>query len=174
MGHEIRGEAKIRSVMPRYILVFDPGTKTGWAVFEDGVLTASGYCSVRALRTGVLSPAEKRVGQLLPPSLEDVPEDALVLGEKPQYRGRGSGENKGTPNDLITLGVLLGEIVGLYRRKVGVVEFATPNEWKGSVSKDICHRRVEKALREGEQLPNNHNARDAVGIGLWRLGRYRR
>lgn len=153
------------------VFAIDPGKHMGWAYFLDGKLVDSGYCSKRAFLSGILSRAESRAGQKLPPS--DISPVSVLIGEMPTYRGR-QGENKGTPDTLIALGVTLGQAVGLYMRKVEVVEFVTPNEWKGSVPKDICHRRIEKVLDEDEQLPDNHNAKDAVGVGLWKLGRYRR
>jgi hypothetical protein len=92
----------------------------------------------------------------------------------PTWRGHGSGENKGTPTALIELAFRLGELVGLYMRKVEVVELVTPAVWKGSVPKEICQSRILKKLEPEELsvLDKNHNAMDAVGIGLWKLGRY--
>jgi hypothetical protein len=108
----------------------------------------------------------------LPP--EDIPKGSVLIGELPTYRGRQPGVNKATPTDLIKLAVILGEFLGLYRRKVDVVRLVTPAEWKGSVPKDICHSRIEDVLGPDEKMPENHNARDAVGIGLFELGRYKR
>lgn len=98
------------------------------------------------------------------------------MAEKPVYYSQGGdrSEAKASPNDLIALGITLGEFIGRYRPYVSDVELVTAKEWKGSVRKDISHRRIEKSLGEGEIFPTNPNAKDAVGIGLWRVGRYLR
>lgn len=163
--------------MTAWLVAIDPGGTFGWALFCDGRLFDSAHCSKTAFFSWHLSAQAKRVGMQLPPDPPEFVEPGdtcTVVAEMPNYRHRGPGERDASPNDLITLGVFLGELVALYRRKVDVVEFVTAHGWKGSLSKDICHRRVGKVLDSDEQMPTNPNARDAVGIGLWKLGRYRR
>lgn len=157
----------------KWLIAIDPGKTFGWALFCDGKLTDSAHCSQTALFSGKLSSQAIRNGMKLPPTW-DAPlvGGSMLVGEKPNYRR--AGGSKASPDDLITLGIFLGELVGLYRRKVGTVELVTAHEWKGSLDKDICHKRVQKILEPDESMPDNHNARDAVGIGLWKLGRYRR
>jgi hypothetical protein len=50
-------------------------------------------------------------------------------------------------------------------------------EWKGSVPKEVTKRRAEKVL-EPDELRHvdgkNHHAWDAIGIGLFELGRLKR
>jgi len=142
-----------------HVIAFDPGVTTGWAEFVDGKLVAAGHLSKKALLGGT---------KPLPTAYEFT---QLVI-EQPVFYP--DGRNKSRPKDLLTLAILAGEIAGLYRRKVEVVEFVTPREWKGSVSKEICHNRMESILTQSEAMPSNHNAKDAVGIGLWKVGRYRR
>lgn len=161
----------------RWILAIDPGKTFGWALFCEGVLIDSAHCSQKAYFAGKLSAQAKRAGMKLPPNPEDFMEPGdtcTVIAEKPNYHHQGKGERDSPPNDLITLGVFLGELVAPYRRKVDVVEFVTAHGWKGSVNKDICHARAKDILDPKEQMPANHNARDAVGVGLWKSGRYRR
>jgi hypothetical protein len=163
--------------MSHWVLAIDPGKTFGWALFCDGKLFASAHCSQKAFFSWKLSAQAVRVGMDLPPLPEDFLEPGdtcVVVGEKPNYRHQGTGKGDASPNDLITLSIFLGELVALYRRKVDVVEFVTAHGWKGSVKKEICHSRMQKVLDPDEQMPENHNARDAVGICLWKLGRYRR
>lgn len=155
------------------LLTIDPGATMGWALFLGGKLIASGHCTKKAFYVWQLSPQAIRAGCVLPPLPEDV-EGAHLLGEMPVFYSQGQGKRKSKPNDLIKLGIILGEYVQLYRRKVDVVEFVTAQEWKGSVDKEICHNRAIRVLDPDEQMPENHNARDAVVMGLWKLGRYRR
>lgn len=50
-----------------------------------------------------------------------------------------------------------------------------PSAWKGQVPKNIHRHRILKALKPVEKQAivtiDNHNTIDAVGIGLWVLGR---
>jgi len=53
-----------------------------------------------------------------------------------------------------------------------------PATWKGQLKKHVCHARIDLALTPGERkiIPKLaktylHNMLDAVGIGLWYLGR---
>ncbi len=156
----------------KWLIAIDPGKTFGWALFCEEKLSGSAHCSQSAFFAGKLSAQAVRTGMKLPPTLDDLPGEFLFVGEKPNYRR--AGGSKTSPDDLITLGIFLGELVALYRRKVDTVELVTAHEWKGSLDKDICHKRIQKILRPDEVMPENHNARDAVGIGLWKLGRYRR
>lgn len=98
-----------------------------------------------------------------------------LIIEKPQvYQGRAQ---KGNPNDLIDLAVEVGRIIG-----ISEVAFETvlPRQWKGAVKKEIMLKRILSKLDDDELLvikncgvsnSKAHNIIDAVGIGLWKLGR---
>lgn len=145
------------------ILAFDPGNTTGWATFYAGKLfqaRAEPYEDVFAV----------------PPSA--VPPD-VVLIEIPRVYPRGG---KGDQNDLIDLAIRVGELRGLYRTRGLAVELVAPRTWKGTVPKDIHNLRVLARLSGNELsvLPRrsaraktlyDHNCLDAVGLGLWKLGR---
>jgi len=100
----------------------------------------------------------------------------LCVSEKPKYRGRGSNVD---PQDMIDLawdGALAAAYCG---RVVLAVE---PNEWKGQLPKHVVETRVRKRLDETEtqtlltgltdvRASWQHNVIEAVGLGLWKLGR---
>jgi hypothetical protein len=157
---------------PDLLFTYDPGRTFGWALFREGILVDSGHCSEKAWLAGKLSAQALRAGMKLPPTPEAV-RGAIFVGELPRYYHQGNGEHKATPADLIALALTLGEFRGAYRRHVSSIRLLTAHEWKGSVRKDISHRRIKKTLVAGEVFPKNHNARDAVGMGLSFLGRYR-
>jgi hypothetical protein len=97
---------------------------------------------------------------------------AEAVVEEPEYR---TGSR--TPvRDLVQLALRAGVLVGLYRAWGSKVELVRPSRWKGSVPKEIHQRRIRAALEveEHENLAQNHNAVDAVGLGLWKLGRLKR
>jgi hypothetical protein len=83
-------------------------------------------------------------------------------------------------NDLLDLACLVGRLQGRLEEKGVDVELVYPRTWKGTVPKDIHNKRVLAALSKEELalLPKrprakdfDHNLLDAVGIGLWKLGR---
>jgi hypothetical protein len=98
--------------------------------------------------------------------------DELVL-EYPQiYRG----PRANNPNNLLTLALVDGALMGLFRQEAILY---LPHAWKGSVDPDECVKRVQARLSAVETacvvLPAKslaHNLWDAVGIGLFHLGRF--
>jgi hypothetical protein len=86
---------------------------------------------------------------------------------------------KGDPNDLIQVAITVGRL----REAFGAGEFVLPHIWKGNASKPIMHGRILRALSREEnaafvrgQIAAAHrgDVLDAIGIGLWRLGRLKR
>lgn len=148
------------------LLCIDPGNTTGWAWFVNGKLYWSNYAEYDFI-------------------LEHPPGCALreVVIEKPQWRPH---EKKIDVNDLIKLAIMVGELKRHYELTGKLlntkVELVVPTTWKGSVPKEIHNERVLKhltveelarvPLRPRAKTPDN-NCVDAVGIGLWKLGRLR-
>jgi hypothetical protein len=134
-------------------LAIDPGkNSTGWAVFDHVGLLVA-------------------CGLHYPPLLI-----ALDLAiEVPQVYPR----SPVPPNDLITLAFLAGRYAGEAKC---LTRYVWPHEWKGSLSKEVCARRVLKRLRPEERLivkqcekivakKKMHNVLDAIGIGKYFWGR---
>lgn len=142
------------------LLAIDPGACTGWALYEGHTLAACGLGDPR------LSSKHK------------VLELTRVVVEHPWHR---PGDRRSVPNDEIKLGVLAGEWGGLYRQWAPV-KYYFPHQWKGSVPKDIQNARdwarlssqeqdvVNRAAR-GMAAGKRHNMMDAIGLGLFGLGR---
>ncbi len=130
------------------LLAIDPGVHTGWALFDE---------------------------KLLGCGLGDPPtEFALrVVIEIPQVYPA----HPVPPNDLITLAFLAGRYAGCATCEVFTV---FPHQWKGNLSKEVCGARVRFRLSSEERkvvdelkvpVKQLHNAMDAIGIGLFALGR---
>jgi hypothetical protein len=130
----------------------DPGVHQGWARFSGGMLYACG--------------------------LGETPFVGDVYIELPQVYAR--QKKRADPNDLITLAVRIGQLKERAERKSLTVRLIKPAEWKGQTPKEIHNRRVLAAMQPSEvevfkelkvAQSLKHNVLDAIGIGLWALGR---
>jgi hypothetical protein len=148
-----------------HLFAVDPGLRKdrpnlGWALFQKKKL--------------VQASVEKSVREL---PWMGITCSAII--EAPRWYPR---EHRIDTNDLLDLSVLVGEIKGRFESFNALVELVYPRTWKGTVPKDIHNKRVLAALNSEELkvLPKrprakdvDHNLLDAVGIGLWKLGRMR-
>jgi hypothetical protein len=91
-----------------------------------------------------------------------------------------SGRQPVDPNDLITLAVRAGRLIEMSRGQLGTFETCFPSDWKAQVPDDILYKRLESVLSSEERVVvdaykcakhTKHNMLDAIGIGLWKLGR---
>ena len=112
-----------------------------------------------------------------PPFGKDASPDTLALCEWPRkYKGFSTAHD-----DLEGLQRTVRSFEALLPRQATRCR-VYPSTWKGNVPKGIHHRRVWDALTEDERTllgppegPSyDHNEYDAVGLGLWFLGRLRR
>lgn len=93
--------------------------------------------------------------------------------ESPVYFG---GKNRvvAESGDLCKLAMLAGMILHECMRFSRMVELVTPGEWKGNLPKSVCAARIRRTM--GREFPNyrlSNHAVDAIGIGLWSLGRFK-
>lgn len=138
-------------------VTIDPGEVTGWALWaSDGVLAA---CGLGDPRSSDLHRVE---------TIHD------VWIESPRLRPHGEKN----PNAILTLARTAGEWGGAYKLLVAEVHYVAPSDWKGQLSKDICHERSWGKLQPAEQAivakagrgmtaSTRHNMLDAVAFGLW-------
>ena len=156
------------------LLAIDPGINcSGWAVFQDNILTQASYSAPSK------GDFETRLQHLVRASRRDCMFDHFdrLIIEMPQaYRG----DRSVPPEDLIKLGIVAGYWAGYV--ETGAIEFVLPRTWKGQVPKLVmCHRILSRLQPEEMQriaLPDQltehtraTNMVDAIGIGLWALGR---
>jgi hypothetical protein len=157
-------------VVPKWLIVFDPGATTGWAVFRRGKLVACGYSSLKKLWDA--------------PVWKYVKKGTLVVVEVPMFYGSHKEKN---PQSILRNGVLSGEIKGMCRARGATVEELSPaRKWKGTIPKPgpgetyiieplVLQASTPKELVLIKQTKSaratglNHNMIDAVGLGRWRL-----
>lgn len=109
---------------------------------------------------------------------------ARVIIEFPRiYRGR---ELEKDQNDLLDLAAVAGRLCAeLELLQTSTLEFLHVSDWKGQMTKEAAWHHTQKALtheekavyvRAVEDLPKklHHNVQDAIGIGLWVVGRFGR
>lgn len=139
------------------VLGIDPGLRcTGIATY-DGRTVAHG--SIRVADHDLSVRVSAIVGNVLE-WLGIVRPDVIVI-ELPQvYQGR---LQKGDPNDLIDLAVLVGALLHAIPHSVALLP--RPREWKGQVPKDIHHRRIRERIPDFG--PSGKDTMDAVGLALW-------
>lgn len=127
--------------MPETFLAVDPGRTTGLALFLRGALVWSGTIKADS---------------------DPVPRAPCVVVEIPDHV-------RVPALDIARLAFRAGLVVG--RTGAVVVHEIPVKRWKGSVSKEHVHAHALRFLRPGEIMPEDHNARDAVCLGLWALER---
>lgn len=144
------------------LLAIDPGADSGWAIFFGGMLVSCGLGQEPnpAPKTGF----------------------PLVVIEHPVIYPGGKTRN---PNDVLKCAVSAGEWAGRYRRDGGEIRYVLPRDWKGTIDGDTCNRRAiekledherqvfEDALRTQRFGKKKHNVLDAIGLGLFAIGRFK-
>jgi len=154
------------------LLSIDPGVRTAAALWYEGQL-------VHAQLFG-------GEGGQVHTCLEPVPAivhvantlalDTVVI-EKPKIYD--AQHQKGDQRDIVDLAVLVGALTQALAPYTQAILHVEPWQWKGQTPKSVTEARARAALSSDElaavDLPRaeklQHNVWDAIGIGLWRLGR---
>lgn len=160
------------------VLAIDPGASTGWAIFHSlcGADWELFQCGVADIDEHVMPGGRP---EKLPASLRGAPalvqpEPSFLVIEIPQI-------TKYTPNpaSIITLALNAGRWIERSKCHPDNITKVFPTTWKGQVKKEIHHPRILAALTEGERnlIPKLRSQKaqgdmmDAVGLGLWHVGR---
>lgn len=137
------------------LIAIDPGRNSGVASFRGGCLAWCGCFNVER-----------------DDPFDHVEHKRLII-EIPLYSGQTAGKD---PQALIALAVCAGRWIERVQA-VRVTE-VYPSQWKGNVPKETHNARVLDKLAADERalvpsLPPSklHNVIDAIGLGLFALGR---
>lgn len=87
-----------------------------------------------------------------------------------------TGRTRARARDIVTLAIRAGEVGGIWSYITGVApEYIEPGKWKGQLKKSLANKITKAKLsqREKKLLGKNvrHDVLDAIGIGLFSLGR---
>lgn len=171
------------------LVAIDPGRNTGFAVFvrfhpvapftlqAAGVIQGGGR-DVSALATDLRTKARTMILQRLWALGFHPGETPAVVCEYMVFRPE---DRRSVVEDLFQVQAVAGVVCGAISDDI---RYVRPDEWKGSVPKEIMERRIAAAVWS-EELPTysslapladslRHNAIDAVGIGFHATGRFRR
>jgi hypothetical protein len=162
------------------ILAIDPGIRhCGFALFDEKLLYVAGLIKNKSkeseFEAGVYMAwyVHEHVTKIELPLGERI--DTLV-SERPQVYT--SAKLKGDPNDLVALGGVVGAIGSYFLQDAAALKTYLPREWKGQTPKSVTEKRVtgrlsdeEKARIEWPAAGLCHNVYDAIGIGLFHVGR---
>lgn len=160
------------------MICIDPGIRgCGLAVFYRGELVRAQYVAniadsgdSLALRVASMASCVYHAQELVHVDTKDE-----LITERPQIYAHGKG--KGNPNDLIALAEI-GAYAAALINPVRWIQ-VLPRQWKGTIDGDAMTDRIVGRLKNEEECAVisyksgalDHNTYDAVGIGLWRLGR---
>lgn len=163
------------------ILAVDPSIRSaGMALFDSDPACTDGliFAARVTMASSGADPAEREramARRILAAIVSDlrgiVPIDRLV-SERPQIYAEGGGRTKGDPNDML---FMVGVTAALAALLPGAAcTTYRPAEWKGQMPKAAVEARVRQRLSPAEaaRLPASHDAIEAVGIGLFYLGRF--
>lgn len=155
------------------LLAIDPGlVGTGWAVWQGKDHTPIACGVINGPRDVEW---QERVDVIVSAILDIIYQyDVLVIvcEQMEMYETAASSMSWKT-GDLQRTVFLIGSISGATRRKIQRMVLTPPREWKGQLPKSVTIYRVKKTLGADvcRRLNIKTHAWDAVGIGLWFLGR---
>ena len=159
--------------MPNVTVSIDPGLRhLGLATFCDETLTYAGL--IKNPETTARGPkAWVAMAEVVAREVDDrVLMTHDFASEVPQVYARGPGD----PADLLELAGVVGAVAAVIG--AGRATGYLPRVWKGQVPKAVMCRRIEDRLSDDEKdavekcpASLRHNVLDAIGIGLYHLGR---
>lgn len=163
----------------RSLLAIDPGLNSmGWAFWRitPSVRPPTATGLIKAPRKLELAPRALWVATQMDERLRTLGSmggsvghyEIDIVSEYPAWHGIQLGWAAG---DLQKLVFLVGVLAG-YFSKAHSFTPVTPGEWKGQLPKSVVTRRLIKRFGPGATQEWEKDVWDAVGIGLWKMGRF--
>lgn len=164
----------MHALAPSWLLALDPGlNRSGVALFQQGELWAVKCVSYPAV--GSVGERAIQMGLNVARTYLEAPHSNFAA-EWPQIydpRDPQQKKTKGDPNSNVPLAAIVGACAAaMAPRKTQIFK---PSQWKGQVPKSAMKKRIvdELSAIERARIPTRlaHDGYDAVGIGLYALGR---
>lgn len=161
------------------LVCVDPGLRgLGLAMFRSGTLEFATYV-VNLDKDGRGPSAHCRLAESVLEFVEEplVSEQAHFLVEFPQVY---PGPSKIDVNDLLDIAGVASSVTTILSGFGYKCQATLPRAWKGNIKKEIMTERIRASLTDLERGrmvsvgAKDHNTLDAIGLGLWRLGRLNR
>ena len=154
----------------RDLLSVDPGVEgTGWAYFRNGIFKYAGTITPQG-RDDQWVERMYSVANRFQSLVELYPGLDYVVMECPAFHGGVAGMVVASSGSLVKLSLLTGALLNICRAKGFTPTLTKPAEWKGQLPKDVTKKRCEEILKT--KLDGTDHACDAIGIGLWALGKF--
>lgn len=152
-------------------MAFDPGTNgLGWAYFLGMKLVDCG--TIYGPKKDNWKDRSWTITQQLDSMLYQFRANAVLI-EKPYIALSGKSLVSAKRQDVIKLTLLAGKVWQLTETHYGnIARFVDVVEWKGQLPKALCHRRIIHQCKEKDIAKQSEHSLDAIGIGLWHLGRF--
>ena len=161
----------------KYLVAIDPGVSAGVAVFDKHSKRLVSAIVVKGRgRTWEerVCDVARQVGRIVEEF--DCPEVgnsiARMVCEYPAFMPTLGGIKIAKRGDLVKLAHAVGVLHGMFNH----MEMVPVRNWKGQASKDVINNRTVRVVSASERkaagmsVDRSHDW-DAVGIGLWALGR---
>lgn len=162
-------EAPDAALSSQSVLAIDPGLRgTGFAYFEEGLLVDGGVLDVKPSKNW-MDTADRIADKIL----EEFNPDVLIC-EMMIYMGGGVAGTGWRGGDMQKTVYLTGVISGAVSVNRTMFAFVPVYRWKGQLPKAVVEKRLRERLTASEQslAGLKSHAWDAVGIGMWAMGRF--
>jgi Holliday junction resolvasome RuvABC endonuclease subunit len=94
--------------------------------------------------------------------------------EMPEFFDDAGGHMAAKKGDLVKLVFFVGAVAGICYTNGVHFRSIKPSEWKGQTSKEMVIRKIRYLLPEIHRINPKSHSYDAIGIGLWAQGFYKR
>jgi hypothetical protein len=153
------------------IITIDPGVYIGFALWEASKFKRGTL--MYPLKYGHIHHKQhektfydfKRMINLQQPILTAYIENSKLM--KNSKKGQVAAES----GALVKLSQTIGRITQILVDTGCKVELIEVAKWKGTLPKEVCERRIRRLLPRIPEKQSNH-AIDAIGIGLFKLGKF--
>ena len=170
----------MRTTTERYgLMAIDPGLNSmGWAYWQSnpsdnpphrvGLIKAPRKLELAPRALWVAHELERQMSKLgrMGGGISQYETD--FVSEFPAWHGIQLGWAAG---DLQRLVFLVGVLAGYFKDAHSFTP-VTPGEWKGQLPKSVVTRRLIKRFGSGATQDWEKDVWDAVGIGLWKMGKF--